>query len=189
VTARAAALPEVLVLGPDASLFKDHRGSFREVWHAERHAALGVRERFVQDNVSISRTRVLRGLHAQHPRSQGKLVSVLQGAVFDVAVDIRLGSPTFGQWTAETLTAADGRQMYVPAGFAHGFLVVSAEDAVVLYKCTEHYALGDDFAVAWNDPGIGVEWPVQAPILSERDARAPALADLPESRLPVYRAL
>ena len=186
MTARAAALPEVLVL--EGALFRDHRGTFCEAWHAERYAALGLAERFVQDNVSTSHAGVLRGLHAQHPRSQGKLVSVLQGAVFDVAVDIRRGSPTFGQWTGERLTAADGRQMYVPPGFAHGFVVVSSEPAVVLYKCTEYYVAAHDLAIAWNDPAIGVEWPVPDPILSEKDAAAPSLAELPPSRLPVYRS-
>ena len=186
MTVRPAVLPEVLLF--DTGAFRDHRGTFRELWHAERYAELALRERFVQDNVSVSRPGVLRGLHAQHPRPQGKLVSVLQGAVYDVAVDVRRGSPTFGQWTGEHLGADDGRQMYVPPGFAHGFVVVSEVEAVVLYKCTEFYAAGSDLAIAWNDPAIGVEWPVERPILSEKDASAPTLADVQPDRLPTFSA-
>jgi dTDP-4-dehydrorhamnose 3,5-epimerase len=179
------ALPDVLLLEPRVA--RDARGWFYEAWSDERFAAHGVPGRFVQDNVSESKQGVLRGLHLQHPHGQGKLISVLHGEVFDVAVDVRRGSPTFGRWCGERLGGGLGRQLYVPPGFAHGFLVLS-ESAVVSYKVTERYHPESELTVAWDDPDVGVAWPATdvAPILSPKDATAPRLRDVPPERLPTY---
>ena len=178
-------MPEVLLLEP--RVFHDARGSFQELYHAERYADVGLRSPFVQDNVSRSARGVLRGLHLQHPRGQGKLVTVLEGAVFDVAVDVRRGSPTFGRWTGYTLTAGNAQQLWIPPGFAHGFLALE-ERSLVWYKCTAVYSAADELTVRWDDPDVGVRWPGAAPILSEKDAAAPGLAELAElaDRLPAY---
>jgi dTDP-4-dehydrorhamnose 3,5-epimerase len=141
----------------------------------------------VQDNVSYSVRGVLRGLHLQHPRGQGKLVSVLRGEVFDVAVDVRRGSPTFGCWAGYTLSAENARQLYIPAGFAHGF-AVTGDDALVVYKVTCYHHPAGDVAVAWDDPDVGVEWPVRAPISRSGDRAAPRLRDLAAELLPAYAA-
>ena len=178
-------LPGVMIIEPD--VFGDERGFFMETWNGRRYEEAGLPGRFVQDNLSYSARGVLRGLHFQNPRPQGKLVSVLRGEVFDVAVDIRVGSPTFGEWTAVTLSAENKRQFYVPPDFAHGFLVTS-EDALFFYKCTEFYSPSSEGIVLWNDPDIGIEWPVDAPTLSERDGKAPPLREMPESTLPRYPA-
>lgn len=177
-------LPGVVIFEPD--LFRDDRGYFMETWNAERYRLTGISEDFVQDNVSFSHKRVLRGLHYQEPRAQGKLVYVLYGEVFDVAVDIRMRSPTFGKWTGAVLSADNKRQMFVPAGFAHGFLVMS-EAALFVYKCTEQYAPALEGSVLWEDPDIGIKWPLRNPILSKRDANAPRLRDIDNARLPTYR--
>lgn len=176
-------LPGVLVLEPERH--GDERGFFQETWHRERYAEAGIAAAFVQDNVSLSEGNVVRGLHLQNPSPQGKLIWVLQGEVFDVAVDVRVGSPTFGRWTAEVLSHANRRQLWVPEGFAHGFCVVS-ETALFAYKCTDYYDPAAELAVQWNDPAIGIDWPVTLPVLSPRDASAPPLSTVDRERLPAY---
>ena len=176
-------LPGVLILEP--KVFGDARGFFLETWNRRRHAEAGLPERFVQDNLSRSARGVLRGLHSQHPTAQGKLVSVLQGEVFDVAVDIRVGSPTFGRWAGVLLSGENIRQFWVPEGFAHGF-VVTSESALFSYKCTDFYAPRDEVTVLWDDPDIGIDWPVASPTLSAKDAAGLRLKDVPPDRLPSY---
>jgi dTDP-4-dehydrorhamnose 3,5-epimerase len=176
-------LPGVLVVEP--KVFGDERGFFMESWNRRRYEEAGLPGGFVQDNLSFSSRGVLRGLHFQNPQPQGKLVCVLAGEVFDVAVDIRVGSPTFGRWTGVTLSAANKRQFYVPQGFAHGFLV-TGESALFFYKCTDYYAPSCERIVLWDDPDIGIEWPADAPTLSERDRAALRLCDMPEDSLPRY---
>lgn len=169
------ALPEVRLIEPQ--VFADARGFFLESWNAARYAEAGIIATFVQDNHSGSARHVLRGLHYQLRRPQGKLVRVIAGAVFDVAVDIRPDSPGFGRWVGVELSAANRHLLWVPAGFAHGFCVLS-EQAEVLYKCTTHYAPADERAIRWDDPQLAIDWPLagQAPILSPKDAAAPTLA-------------
>jgi len=167
-------LDGLLVIEP--RVHRDVRGCFLEAWHRERYAEIGLPAAFVQDNVSTSRRAVLRGLHYQVGRPQGKLVSVVQGEIFDVAVDIRPGSPSFGRWFGVCLSSETGRQLYVPEGFAHGFLVLS-ETAVVYYKCTAAYMPEGDRSIRWNDAAIGVEWPLPDPILSDKDRTAPLLCE------------
>jgi dTDP-4-dehydrorhamnose 3,5-epimerase len=174
-------LPGVMVIEP--RVFADARGSFRTAFHAEQFAALGLCCDFVQDNVSVSRARVLRGLHFQQPNGQGKLVSVVRGEVFDVAVDVRLGSPTFGRATWSTLSETNCRQMLIPPGFAHGF-VVSSSEAVVVYKCSRLYSPADERTIRWNDSSLAIPWPVTDPVLTERDAIAPSLRELSCDQLP-----
>ncbi|WP_394001620.1 dTDP-4-dehydrorhamnose 3,5-epimerase [Luteimonas sp. WGS1318] len=171
----------------DPSVFGDVRGFFLESWNAERFEEHALPTRFVQSNVSSSSKGVLRGLHFQWPRPQGKLVSVLVGEVHDVVVDLRRGSPTFGQWEKILLSAENNRQIWIPEGFAHGFSVLS-ESALFSYLCTDVYVKEADAGVRWNDPTIGVDWQVNAPLLSEKDAHAPLLADIAEDRLPVFAA-
>lgn len=166
----------------EPKVFRDERGFFVESWNRDRYAALGLDLPFVQDNVSFSGKGVLRGLHYQQPTPQAKLISVLQGSVYDVAVDLRLGSPTFGEWVGVELSSESLRQLYVPVGFAHGF-VVTSETALVSYKCTNPYAPEHEGSLRWDDPEVGIEWPVRAPILSSRDAAAPLLREIPEDRL------
>ncbi|WP_372016014.1 dTDP-4-dehydrorhamnose 3,5-epimerase [Pseudoxanthomonas sp. 10H] len=178
-------LPGCLVIEP--AVFGDERGDFFETWNAERFAQHGLPAKFVQSNVSTSVKGVLRGLHYQWPRPQGKLVGVLEGEVYDVAVDIRRGSPTFGRWEAVVLSAQNRRQFWIPEGFAHGFAVLS-ERAVFSYLCTDVYVKDADAGLRWNDGDIGVDWPLSAPLLSPKDANAPLLADVPADRLPVYAA-
>jgi len=178
-------LKGVLLIEPRA--FGDSRGSFVETYQETRYAEAGIRGPFVQDNLVKSKRHVLRGLHLQNPRSQGKLVQALEGEIFDVAVDVRPGSPTFGRWTAVNLSAGNHRQFFVPPDFAHGYVVVS-DGALVSYKTTELYTPDAELAVAWNDPGIGIGWPVADPVLNERDGAAPRLSEIPESRLPRYPA-
>jgi len=165
----------------------DDRGYFFEGWNAERYAQHGLDMRFVQSNVSSSSQGVLRGLHYQWPRPQGKLVSVLEGEVYDVAVDIRRGSPTFGRWAAVLLSGENRRQFWIPEGFAHGFAVLS-ERAVFSYLCTDVYVKEADAAVRWDDATIAVDWPISAPVLSAKDQGAPFLEDIAPDRLPVYAA-
>jgi len=176
-------LPGVLQLEP--AVFRDGRGFFLETWRAERYREAGIPGTFVQDNASRSGRGVLRGLHFQHPNAQGKLVTVLEGEVFDVAVDIRAGSPTFGRWAGVTLTGEALNQLWVPPGFAHGFAVTS-ETALFSYKCTAPYSPNDEGGVQWNDPAIGIAWPVDAPQLSARDETWPPLAELDPATLPQY---
>ncbi|HKH46009.1 MAG TPA: dTDP-4-dehydrorhamnose 3,5-epimerase [Thermoanaerobaculia bacterium] len=168
-------LDGVILVAPD--VHRDERGFFLETYHRDKYAAGGIPETFVQDNQSFSYQRVLRGLHAQLRYPQGKLVRAIVGEIFDVAVDIRPGSPTFGKWVGETLSAENAHQLYVPPGFAHGFCVLS-ETAHVQYKCTDVYRPGDEIGVVWNDPEIGVAWPVHDPILNEKDRTAPRLAKI-----------
>ncbi len=174
-------LPGVLILEP--RVFSDQRGFFMETYQAQRYAEAGLPRLFVQDNLSFSSRGTLRGLHFQHPHDQGKLVQVLQGEVFDVAVDIRQGSPTFGRWFSTCLSGDNKRQLYVPVGFAHGFCVTS-DTALLAYKCTDHYNAAAEAGVAWDDPDIAIDWPVSDPILSDKDAAAPRLRDLEPGRLP-----
>ncbi|MBD9435331.1 dTDP-4-dehydrorhamnose 3,5-epimerase [Pseudoxanthomonas sp. PXM03] len=176
-------LPGCVVVEP--AVFGDDRGFFFETWNADRYGQQGLPTKFVQSNVSSSSRGVLRGLHYQWPNPQGKLVSVLEGEVYDVAVDIRHGSPTFGQWAAVVLSAENKRQFWIPEGFAHGFAVLS-ERAIFSYLCTAQYDKAADAGVRWNDPAIGIDWPVSAPLLSAKDEAAPLLADIAPERLPVY---
>lgn len=176
-------LPGVLIF--ETRVFRDERGYFLESWNRERHAGSGVPEVFVQDNLSSSAKGVLRGLHYQHPRGQGKLVMVLQGEVWDVAVDIRVGSPHFGRWVGATLSSENHRQLYIPPGFAHGF-VVTGENALFSYKCTDYYQPRHEGSIAWDDPAIGIEWPITSPILSAKDRDAPRLEAIAAGRLPSW---
>jgi len=176
-------LPGCLVVEP--AVFGDERGFFYEGWNQARFAEHGLDLRFVQSNVSASGRGVLRGLHYQWPNPQGKYVSVLEGEVYDVAVDIRRGSPTFGKATAVVLSAANKRHFWIPEGFAHGFVVLS-ERALFSYLVTAPYDKQADAGIRWNDASLGIDWPVSEPQLSGKDADAPFLADVPEARLPVY---
>jgi dTDP-4-dehydrorhamnose 3,5-epimerase len=175
-------IPEVLVVEPD--VYADGRGFFLESYHADRYRAHGIDGPFVQDNHSRSAIGTLRGLHLQLNRPQGKLVRVIEGEIYDVAVDVRRGSPTFGRYVAVALTAENFRQCYVPPGFAHGFCVVSPS-AQVEYKCTDLYDPASEIGIAWNDPALAIPWPVTEPVLSARDAHHPTLAMLAD-RLPAY---
>jgi dTDP-4-dehydrorhamnose 3,5-epimerase len=167
----------------EPDVFTDHRGAFFEAYHAKRYAEGGIADHFVQDNASVSGKGVLRGLHFQYPNGQAKLVSVLQGEVFDVAVDVRRGSPTFGQWIGVTLSSENRHQLYVPSGFAHGFLVLSPT-AIFAYKCTHFYDPTCERTLRWDDPAVGIQWPSSDPIMTARDRSAPALADIPREQLP-----
>jgi dTDP-4-dehydrorhamnose 3,5-epimerase len=177
-------LPGVLIIEP--KVFGDERGFFQETYHEQRYQDNGIKERFIQDNHSRSGKGVLRGLHYQLQHPQGKLVRVTHGEVFDVAVDIRHGSPTFGQWLGTMLSGENYRQYYVPPGFAHGFVVLS-ESADFLYKCTDYYHPEDEGVVAWDDPALGIEWPITEVSLSKKDSAAPRLSDIPAERLPKYK--
>lgn len=169
------------------TLYRDERGLFAENYHERRYRKLGLDARFVQTNRSTSRPGVLRGLHFQNPQAQGKLVSVQRGAVFDVAVDIRVGSPTHGHWYGVRLSADNGLQLWIPPDFAHGFVTLG-EEADVLYHCTAHYEPTAERTLRWNDPEIGIEWPVDDPIISPKDAAGRPLRALREGGfLPSYR--
>lgn len=177
-------IPGVIIVQPKA--FGDARGWFMESWHVERYAAAGIPWPMVQDNQAYSTRGILRGLHVQWPHPQGKLVQVLSGEVFDVAVDIRRGSPWFGRWVGVTLSAENRRQFWVPPGFAHGYIVTGPQ-ALFSYKCTDYYHPETEFAVRWDDPDLGIAWPrVDDPLLSGKDRRAMRLRDIPPERLPVY---
>ncbi len=173
-------LEGLLILEP--KVFGDARGFFMETWNQRRYREAGLDAPFVQDNLSQSRYGTLRGLHFQNPGAQGKLVSVLQGEVFDVAVDIRQGSPTFGKWHGTRLSGENKRQFYIPPGFAHGFAVLS-ETALFHYKCTAFYSPTDEMTLRWNDPDVGIAWPLENPMLSEKDARGLLLRGIPRERL------
>jgi len=177
-------LPGVLLVEP--KVFGDERGYFLETWSAERYREQGVNVAFVQDNLSKSRRGTLRGLHLQNPNGQGKLVYVVIGEVFDVAVDVRIGSPTFGRWFGTTLSETNKRQMYIPVGYAHGFCVTS-EEAIFAYKCTTPYRPETEVTIAYDDPRLGIPWPVTSPTLSKKDIAGLRLADVPQERLPHYR--
>lgn len=176
-------LAGAFVLEP--KVFGDARGYFMETYHQEKYAAVGLTSPFVQDNLSYSARGVLRGLHFQYEYAQGKLLQVLQGEIWDVAVDIRVGSPTFGEWTAVTLSSDNRRQFYVDKGFAHGFVVVS-ETALVAYKCTELYHPEYERSLRWDDPALGIAWPLTDVQLSTKDKNGLLLKDIPSVELPVY---
>ncbi len=178
--AHKTTLPGVLLIEP--FVHQDERGFFLETYRAERYAEHGITAPFVQDNHSRSRQGTLRGIHAQLDPAQGKLVRCIAGEILDVAVDIRIGSPTFGQHFATPLTATNFRQLWIPPNFAHGFLVLS-ENAEVEYKVTEPYRPQSEIAIAWNDPELAIPWPVLVPSLSNRDGAAPRLAEL-RDKLP-----
>lgn len=177
------AIPDVVLIKPD--VFGDERGYFMESFQAKRYAEAGIDQPFVQDNLSFSRKGILRGLHYQHPNAQGKLVQVLQGEVFDAAVDIRRGSPTFGQWVGERLDARDHNQLWIPPGFAHGFVALS-DTALFAYKCTDYYAPDSERGIRWDDPDIGIRWPIEPTEISDKDAAAPYLRDASPETLPAY---
>jgi dTDP-4-dehydrorhamnose 3,5-epimerase len=169
------AIPEIIIITPE--VFPDNRGFFMETYKYSDFAAFGIKERFIQDNYSCSIKGVLRGLHYQrYPKAQGKLVQVIRGVIFDVAVDIRKGSPTYGKWVGLTLSAENKQMLYIPPDFAHGFCTLS-EKADVIYKVTEEYAPGHDTGIIWNDPEIGIHWPIEQPIISVRDAMFPSLKE------------
>jgi dTDP-4-dehydrorhamnose 3,5-epimerase len=178
-------LPGCMILEP--RVYEDARGFFYESFNGDAFAAAGLPRTFVQGNVSGSAMGVLRGLHYQWPKPQGKLVSVLEGEVWDVAVDIRRGSPHFGRWTAAVLSAENRRHFWIPEGFAHGFVVLSPR-ALFTYLCTAAYDGQADAAVRWDDPQLAIDWPVSAPVLSPKDAGAPLLADVAAERLPTFAA-
>jgi dTDP-4-dehydrorhamnose 3,5-epimerase len=173
-------IPGVLLFEPRR--FGDARGFFMELWQSRRYADAGVPFAFVQDNISRSAHGVLRGLHFQNPNPQGKLVSVLDGEVWDVVLDIRRGSPTFGRWYGVTLSSENARQLWVPPGLAHGFLV-TGPTALFLYKCTDLYSPQSEGTIIWNDPDLAIDWPVEAPTLAAKDAAGTRLKDLPPERL------
>ena len=174
-------IPDVILIEPD--VFGDARGFFTETFHAGRYAAAGIRKPFVQDNYSFSRRGILRGLHFQLRQPQGKLVFVARGEIFDVAVDIRRSSPTFGRWVGRVLSGENHHQMYVPEGFAHGFCVLS-DEVEVMYKCTAFYDAADDRGIRWNDPALKIAWPVTQPQLSGKDGQLPHLHEVGPDQLP-----
>jgi dTDP-4-dehydrorhamnose 3,5-epimerase len=179
----ATSLPGCAVIEPQ--VFGDARGFFYESYNEAKFREASIDRKFVQSNVSRSSRGVLRGLHYQWPHPQGKLVSVLEGEVYDVAVDIRRGSPTFGQWAGVLLTAENHRHFWIPEGFAHGFCVLS-EFATFAYQCTDLYDAKADGGIRWNDAAIGIDWPMAAPLLSDKDNKAPLLAEVPADRLPEF---
>jgi dTDP-4-dehydrorhamnose 3,5-epimerase len=183
VRVEKTSLPGVLVITP--VVHADARGSFREMWQRQRYEDAGLPACWVQDNVSLSRRDVLRGLHFQQPMPQGKLVTALRGEILDVAVDVRRASPNFGRHVAVRLSSDNARQLWIPEGFAHGFAVLS-DEALVHYKVTTPYLAAGDRAVAWNDPDIGIDWPVSQPIMSAKDAGARRLSDFAPNELPSY---
>jgi len=176
-------LPECIVIEP--AVHSDTRGFFYESFHQEKFAEHGLNLAFVQSNISRSLQNVIRGLHYQYPKLQGKLVSVLEGEIYDVAVDIRVNSPTFGRWAAAILSAENKRHFWIPEGFAHGFATLS-EHATVCYQCTALYDRGTDRSIRWNDGAIAIDWPVSSPLMSDKDQHAPFLADIPEANLPRF---
>lgn len=182
---RELALSGVYLFEP--RVFVDARGFFMETWHATRYHQAQVPTAFVQDNYSHSTHGVLRGLHYQLTQPQGKLVWVLHGEVYDVAVDIRRGSPTFGRWISVVLSAENRYQLYIPPGFAHGFCVLS-ESADFLYKCTAFYRPEDEYGLHWHDPHLGITWPVGTPLVSAKDQAYPTLATIPPDHLPRFGA-
>jgi dTDP-4-dehydrorhamnose 3,5-epimerase len=181
----ASTLPGVIVVEP--RVHQDSRGFFFESFHQAKYEEAGIKAQFVQTNVSRSAKGVLRGLHYQWPHPQGKLVSVSEGEVYDVAVDIRRGSPTFGQWMGVMLTADNHRHLWIPEGFAHGFCVLS-DFATFTYQCTTLYDPVADASIRWNDQQISVDWPISQPLISDKDAKAPYLADVPADRLPTFHS-
>lgn len=176
-------LPGALVIEP--KIFPDTRGFFLETYNLKKYREFGLSNEFVQDNLSYSIKGTLRGLHYQYPHSQAKLVQVLSGEVFDVAVDIRNGSPTFGQWFGIALSFENKKQVFIPKGFAHGFCVLS-DHALFSYKCDDFYAPDCEHGIIWSDPSLGIDWLVNDPIVSEKDEKYSSLKDIPKDKLPVY---
>jgi dTDP-4-dehydrorhamnose 3,5-epimerase len=183
---KEAKIKGVLILEPD--VFRDERGFFLETWNKERYEKIGIRYSFVQDNISFSKKGILRGLHFQYPQPQGKLIQVLSGEVIDIAVDIRIGSPTYGQWHSEILSDTNLKQMFVPPGFAHGYCVMS-ESAIFSYKCTDFYNPATEHGIIWNDPELKIDWSIKEPVLSPKDAKYPRLKELSHSELPRFEEL
>ena len=179
-------LPGVVIIQP--KIFPDARGFFLESYHALRYKQSNIDVTFVQDNLSRSTRGVLRGLHCQLEQTQGKLVYATRGSVFDVAVDIRSGSPTFGQSVSAILDDQNHQQLYVPPGFAHGFCVLS-DEADFMYKCTDYYHPASEIGVRWDDPDLKISWPITQPLLSARDQNYPRLKDIPVSKLPIYQSV
>ena len=170
-------IPDIILV--EVPKFGDYRGFFMETYHAEKFADGGMAAKFIQDNHALSQKNILRGLHYQLKFPQGKLVRCIQGEILDIAVDIRRSSPTFGKWVGEVLSSENARQLYVPPGFAHGY-VVRSQHAEVEYKCTELYHPEDDYGILWNDPEIGIDWGIENPILSEKDKQQPLLKNVKE---------
>lgn len=176
-------IKDVLIIEPD--VFEDPRGFFMETYHKKRYKEFGIDVGFVQDNLSFSVKGTLRGLHYQYPNAQAKLVQVIQGEVFDVAVDIRKGSPTFGNWVGARLSKENKRQFFIPEGFAHGYCVVS-DQAIFSYKCSGFYSPKDEHGILWCDPDINIVWPNKSPLLSEKDQQYCELKNIPENKIPVF---
>jgi len=177
----ATSIEDVLIVKPD--VFKDRRGFFLETYHSSRYRASGIDREFVQDNLSFSSKGTLRGLHFQKTQPQAKLVQVIQGEIFDVAVDIRPKAPSFGKWVGVTLSDQNKHQVFIPEGFAHGFCVIS-DTALFSYKCSNFYTPSDEGGILWSDPGIGIQWPFQNPIVSDKDQKYPALKELSPDDFP-----
>jgi dTDP-4-dehydrorhamnose 3,5-epimerase len=178
---KPTSLDGVMIVEPD--VHEDNRGFFMETFHAKRYREAGVDVAFVQDNLSFSVQGTLRGLHYQYPHAQAKLVQVIKGEIFDVAVDIRRGSPSFGRWTGVYLNDKNKHQLFIPEGFAHGFCVLS-DKALFMYKCSEYYAPKCEGGVLWSDPELGIDWPLENPLISERDAKFLCLKDMALETLP-----
>ena len=176
----ASDIKDVQIIEPQ--VFKDDRGYFLEIYHLNRFKSAGLPDLFVQDNLSFSVKNTLRGLHFQVTRPQAKLVQVISGEIFDVAVDIRPTSPTFGRWVSVFLTEYNKRQVFIPEGFAHGFYVLS-DGAHVTYKCSDFYNANDEGGILWSDPAIGIEWPATHPLVSAKDSRLPVIGDIPPAKL------
>ena len=175
-------IPDVLIIEPD--ILPDDRGFFCETYHRSRYTQSGIDVEFVQDNLSYSVKGTLRGLHYQHPHSQAKLVQVLSGEIFDVAVDIRSGSPSFGKWVGIYLSSENRNQLYIPPGFAHGFCVLS-DTALFAYKCSDFYAPDCEGGILWSDPDLAIDWPIKESLLSEKDGKFPCLKDVSSEYLPI----
>jgi dTDP-4-dehydrorhamnose 3,5-epimerase len=176
-------LPGVYELRPE--VHRDSRGAFLETYHHAKFSELGIKDTFLQDNHSISSRGTLRGFHYQLLHAQTKLCRVIEGEALDVAVDIRIGSPHFGKWTSVRLSANEQNQIYIPAGFAHGFLAIT-EAVQFLYKCSNYYVPSDEYGILWNDPDLAIDWGTSNPLLSQRDAKNPRLADVEQQFLPRY---
>ena len=181
----STSLKGVMLIEP--SVFEDKRGFFMETYQQKKYRESGIDPDFVQDNLSYSVRGTLRGLHYQCPHAQAKLVQVIAGEIFDVAVDIRMGSPTFGKWTGVHLSDKNKQQLYIPEGFAHGFCVIS-ETAFFTYKCSDFYAPDSEWGILWSDPDIRIEWPIENPLLSDKDRKYPCLKDLPPDGRPFYES-
>ena len=176
-------LDGVLIIEP--KVFPDERGLFCETYHKEKYAGIGIDYEFIQDNHSVSKKNVVRGLHYQLYHPQAKLIYVNRGEIIDIAVDIRVGSPSFGKFASVNLSEKNARQLFIPKGFAHGFCVLT-EYADVTYKCSDIYTPGDDYGILWNDPELGINWNVENVIVSEKDNQNPLLKDVPKENLPNY---